>query len=243
MALIDHHCLSTADEINQICQQDLLNRFNLNYFQYGRCYADGSIFMLGNHKAWFETAYKIYTHRKQPDIYNHVYDNVMQPHQFKFLWQNNIPDEILNLAKEHSDITNGIVFVERHKDYYDLIGFGAPSNNHNIYETYINKQDELEKFIIRFRSENKDLFINAEKNKLLLPHDHRDDNLTTLLADDDNHYLSQRELEILKLLKMGVPRKIIANELSLSVRTVETHLNRLKQRFDKFNANDLLALI
>jgi NarL family two-component system response regulator LiaR len=47
-------------------------------------------------------------------------------------------------------------------------------------------------------------------------------------------YLSERELEVLKLAAKGMSNKEIAAQLSLSVRTVQSHLGRI---FDKLEVS------
>jgi DNA-binding NarL/FixJ family response regulator len=52
--------------------------------------------------------------------------------------------------------------------------------------------------------------------------------------------LSNRELEVLRLVGEGLSTKDIASQLKLSVKTVETHYARIKQKLDLENVRELM---
>jgi DNA-binding NarL/FixJ family response regulator len=51
--------------------------------------------------------------------------------------------------------------------------------------------------------------------------------------------LSDREFEVFELIGMGLGPSQIANQLNMSVKTVETHRNNLKMKFNLSNASEL----
>jgi two-component system, NarL family, response regulator NreC len=53
-------------------------------------------------------------------------------------------------------------------------------------------------------------------------------------------HLTLREQEVLKLVANGLSNKLIADDLSISQRTVETHRNNLIKKFDVFNTAELI---
>ncbi|MEM1321559.1 MAG: response regulator transcription factor [Bacteroidota bacterium] len=57
---------------------------------------------------------------------------------------------------------------------------------------------------------------------------------------DGSHPLTERELQIARLIAQGKKRKEIASELHLSINTVDTHL---KNTFGKLEVNNVAALI
>jgi DNA-binding NarL/FixJ family response regulator len=61
-----------------------------------------------------------------------------------------------------------------------------------------------------------------------------------ILKDSDDNVLSNRELEILKLIAEGVTNKKIAGQLSISVKTVETYRSRIMQKLDLHSTADLI---
>ena len=61
-----------------------------------------------------------------------------------------------------------------------------------------------------------------------------------ILKDNDDDVLTNRELEILKLIAEGVTNKKIAGQLSISVKTVETYRSRIMQKLDLHSTADLI---
>lgn len=53
-------------------------------------------------------------------------------------------------------------------------------------------------------------------------------------------HLTNREKEILKLVANGLSNKLIADELNISSRTVETHRTNLLRKFDVYNTAELV---
>lgn len=66
-----------------------------------------------------------------------------------------------------------------------------------------------------------------------------------LMEDDDNKLsrLTEREIEIIKLIKNGSTNKEIAEKLFLSPRTVETHRARILKKLDLKNSLSLVKYI
>jgi len=67
-----------------------------------------------------------------------------------------------------------------------------------------------------------------------------------MLVDEDDNKLStltEREIEIIKLIKNGMTNKEIAEQLFLSPRTVETHRARILKKLDLKNSLSLIKYI
>ena len=63
-----------------------------------------------------------------------------------------------------------------------------------------------------------------------------DDFSKTSSSDGDKLGLTQRQRTILALVEQGMSSKAIANELNISVRTVEAHRHNIKIKLDAQNA-------
>ena len=64
-----------------------------------------------------------------------------------------------------------------------------------------------------------------------------------LFRSPDLNKLSDRELDIVRLLKKGQSSKEIASELSLSVRTVDAHRYNILKKLNLKNATALVNLV
>jgi DNA-binding NarL/FixJ family response regulator len=54
--------------------------------------------------------------------------------------------------------------------------------------------------------------------------------------------LSPKEKEVLLLLAMGFSTKLVARELKVSTRTIETHIDRLKQKLQAYSKAQLIMM-
>lgn len=61
-----------------------------------------------------------------------------------------------------------------------------------------------------------------------------------LEANCTKYMLTSREVEILKLLREGLPYKLIADQLNISIRTVTTHVANM---FSKVNVSNKMELV
>jgi DNA-binding NarL/FixJ family response regulator len=61
-----------------------------------------------------------------------------------------------------------------------------------------------------------------------------------ILKENDDEVLTNRELEILKLIAEGVTNKKMAGQLSISVKTVETYRSRIMQKLDLHSTAELI---
>ena len=57
------------------------------------------------------------------------------------------------------------------------------------------------------------------------------------------YFLTSREIEILKLVSDGLPYKLIANQLSISQNTVNTHIKNMFTKVDVTNKMELVSRI
>ncbi len=60
------------------------------------------------------------------------------------------------------------------------------------------------------------------------------------MAENENRILTERELEILRLIASGLTNKKIADRLSISIKTVETHRTRILQKLNVHTVADLI---
>ena len=97
---------------------------------------------------------------------------------------------------------------------------------------YVLKKDSKDELIDALYSVKKgNLFVSNEINSMLVRNLHQ---------PDDQKLLTERELEILKLIAKEYTNRLIAEELFISERTVETHRKNI---FRKTKTSSLVGLI
>ncbi|MEO8495278.1 MAG: response regulator transcription factor [Planctomycetota bacterium] len=102
---------------------------------------------------------------------------------------------------------------------------------------YINKQETIDSLIHAVRAVLAgNVFLSDKLTEKLLRRrvgNHRDAGATPLEA------LTDRELEVFRLLGNGQTTKQIAKLLTLSVKTIESHRENIKSKLDLTNASEL----
>jgi len=232
---LDHPTLAAKTKIQEV-SKNFLNTFGFNYFQYLRCFADGSVSLLTTHTGLIEQAQYI---DNSPVIFSSFTQDHENAHSYWFLWDEELPETPVQLAREKFNIRNGLTLVRRSKNYYDMIAVGLPTEQANPGSFYLNKLKAIEQFIADFDRSNKDLIELMNKNPIILPAAYRDVNYENIclskgkirvIGKHGETHLTPQELACLRLFIQGAPHKKIAHELDISSRTVETYLLRAKQR-------------
>jgi len=245
-----NHPLFTLKEKVQEASSPLLTTFGFNYFQYLRCYDDGSINCLTNNTGLFE-----YTkdYHDEPIVFSAFEEEHENVPFYWFLWDEALPPTApLQLAREKFNIHNGLTLVRRTKNYYDMIAVALPYEHANPGSFYLNKIKAIEQFIYDFDKQNKDLLQIMDKSAIALPNAYRDVNYQELCLSQGKikvkgrggmTYLTTQELACLRFVLQGFSYKQIAQLLEISPRTVETYLIRVKQRTGYTSYSELERII
>jgi len=245
----EHLTIQLKNKIQEI-SNDFLTQHGFSYFQYLRCYYDGSASLLTNDTSLFE-----YTINKPPEkllvsSFNKEHQNL---HSYWFLWDEGIAHTpAWEIIREKFNIYHGITLVRRFKNYYDLIAFGLPEFYANSGTFYLNKLKAIEYFINNFDKNHRDLINLINQSPIMLPEYYRDDNYQKLCltnnkieiqTDKGLTYITPQEVACLRLLLQGASHKQIASILNISPRTVETYIARIKQRSGLSSSKELENLI
>jgi DNA-binding CsgD family transcriptional regulator len=231
----DHPTLTLKDKVHEI-SKNFLTDFGFSYFQYLRCFADGSISLLTNNTGLFEHFQEV---QNAPVVYSSFNEEDKNAHSYWFLWDEALPAYPVELARKRFHIHNGLTLVRRSKNYYDMIAVALPYEHANPGSFYLNKLKAIEQFIDNFDKDNKDLIGLVTKNPIALPEQYRDSNYKNICLTNGKvtvngmngvTYLTHQELASLRLLFQGASYKEIGQFLSISSRTVETYVQRVKLR-------------
>jgi DNA-binding CsgD family transcriptional regulator len=231
----DHPTLQLKEKIQEVTNT-FLQQKNLNYFQYLRCFSNGNVSLLTTNTGAVEYFSQI---KNEPVIFSSYREEHENCGTYWFLWDEELPETPVTIAREKFGLHHGITLVRRHKDYYDMIAVALPEPQSNAGSFYLNKLKPIEHFIHFFDKEYKDLLDIATKNPIVLPKPYRDVNYQKLCLPDGRlpitglygeTYLTAQELSCLRLRCAGLSTKQVAQTLSLSPRTVETYIHRIQTR-------------
>jgi LuxR family transcriptional regulator, quorum-sensing system regulator SolR len=166
------------------------------------------------------------------------------------------------------NIKTSFNIVEKVDDYYESFWFVSRFSK-SMYSFCVNHYDVLENFILYFRENNADLIKMGEKRKIVFLNNDLEyckvvQGLRGMVAKEDcdvvdpkagfklkkypigsgdaKTYLTLRELECLQYLAQGFSYKGIGNILQVSHRTIETHLQRTKDKLAVHSNSQLLKI-
>jgi DNA-binding NarL/FixJ family response regulator len=136
--------------------------------------------------------------------------------------------EVVRELEQHENNTK-IIYLTMHDDL-----FTAKKVITSKAKGFVSKDDAYEDLIyaIEAVSSGRRFVSPSISDKII--------SLNILKENDDDEVLTNRELEILKLIAEGVTNKKMAGQLSISVKTVETYRSRIMQKLDLHSTAELI---
>lgn len=144
------------------------------------------------------------------------------------------------------DQHNRIIILHKSETMTEYFGFATSDPNFSLITFYINHIDLFEQFILYFKDKTTDLMNEAYAHHLILTNNRiaipktepslqalykaLDTKNIRLTMGDKSIVLSRREFDCIKQLAQGKTMKVIARDLNLSCRTIETHIYNAKQK-------------
>lgn len=223
----------------------LIDFFRLTSFVYQKNFLDGSEIRLSNQPVWVRHFYANKLHQKS------IFE--VHPKRFKknrIIWAS-LPQHqgVLKEARDFN-IDHGITFIEPSDNGCEFFFIGTQSNRPEVMANYLNHIDILERFLCYFRDKASRLIKEAQQHRLIIPNKFTEaintdlfenfDRSAFLEALDIDQPFSGRELQCIKLLLKGYQLKMMAKELNISPRTIETHLNHIKTKLGLKTKADLV---
>ncbi len=247
LELKNHFSLSSSQDVNTISH--ILKTIGITYFNYIKIYNDGSRELLTSNAEWIDHFYK-YSLYKSVGAIDIEY---LLPKGY-FLWSElKTDDAIYSQGREFFNIDNGISFVSKQKDSTTLYIFASTRDDHSINSFYVRNIDLFKRFILYFQDKGANLLNQAAKNRIYLPEKQviidrefkkvilsgnerrkffEETNIERFFLpnSDDDLYLTKREAECAAYMLDGATAKQIGKQLGISFRTVESHLNQMKEK-------------
>lgn len=234
---------SGAKEINRICLP-FLNEWKFANFYYVRITKKGQLLYLTNRVDfafnYWEAALPLRTG------FTATFEEQLN---YALLWKGSIDKSIVDFAATHGCF-DGLSFIDRYHDTIQFATFLRTSQTDDANQFYFRNLDRLRCWLREFEWKNRRLIKQALENPLLLPEHY-------LMPQKEAFYpsrtvkfkshniqakLSFRELDCLHLRSKGFTCQLVAQLLGLSQRTVETHLESIKNRFGLSTQDDLAQL-
>lgn len=181
-------------------------------------------------------------------------------------WPKTPENKAMKLFLNHG-FWHGITLVQQNKENIEIHTFASNKNNNRINEFFVKNFSLLEQFVIYFRSIfNDNLILQSEKHLItfkkgcsfILPENNTNyfsdkyniqkffqaSNLNQGVISLEGNFinLTARERECLDLINKGFTIKEISRELLLAPKTIEVHLNNIKNKTGYRNKRKLIQL-
>jgi len=269
--LQSHISFQLCKDVDELCKT-LFTHTPIKVFEYSKVYSNGARVELSNHAAHMENAFisrakmsRVYTPALIPENQRYLLIN----NWIDSLEDNNTKSTLsdqLNSQHELFGIGNELSIIKRGEEYIEYFHFYANSNNTGMANYYINNIELLEKFALYFTNTGRHLIQQSDKDPLVKPWRKKSSTNDTIIQspegqsrdkfiesitpkrffiniDNRDEFLTKREIDCARLLLKGKTNKQISDELFISLRTVETHLDSLRSKTNSNNRSELIAFL
>lgn len=237
-----HPYLSTCTDVAEISKP--LERLGITYFSYSRVEKTGGRIYTLNTPAMLDLYFKgkYYLVGKMEG-----YPELYKP---QIVMWDTLPSQIItdNILRP-LNIDHGMYMIEPHADYCDFFGFATKKGNSSIINTYLSQLEYLKSFANYFKERAVNIIRKVDEKKIILPFNRdiidftncqQTEGSVAINSDEYRAIFSARQLEVAKILLQGKATKDIANELKLSPRTIEMHINLLKAKLKCHKLSELI---
>lgn len=254
MQLSADHILNTSTaEIHAICQP-LFKETPFIYFEYFRQFPNGKIMKLDTHDAFLP-----YLLDNDISLANHKIDftqshNLCSTYDNNFQYYPEIFKKIITVARTLFDMDNFLLIATEQKNFIEGFVFATHKDEIQPFNLYLTYAAFLSRFNQYFIRQANDLikeaclpahlldFSNNQKSTTHSPTFKEMAKNVVLLVNDQPIKITHREYECLKLLSLGNTAKSIACSLEIAPRTVETHIQSIKNKFRANRKSDLTKI-
>ncbi len=240
MNLKEHIIWKLAEDVKRICQP-LFSSLGITYMDYARfSHKDKKTLIICSDPAYVDFFLNDVGYKGGPP------QNVAPGFH---LWNEYIDENFLGTARNLFQHSHGLTIFTPFKEYDEVVNFATKADNARINDFYLNHQTLINKFICYFREQAVGLIKLAEKHRFDFSEKINPDHaiitnelyasVESQLFSNNNYVstscnqlikLSKREAECLFYLNQGLGSKRMAQILEISPRTIEAHIDALKQK-------------
>ena len=230
--------------IQMLCQP--LQRFGITFFSHVRLYADNSATFICNSAKWTEvffgnnyTPHSVCYYPLTSTEHIILADTVKRRGMTQ-----KILDEFHAIGYGHM-----ITIIQQHENYKDIFHFAGNPSDEQLNNRYLWHMSDLRSFLHYYKSQSMQHKSLRAKNNLMIdipehgkfdieeniPNNENDfTNYYQQLRTDriyiNNEYLTQREFECLHWLSLGKTQDETAMIMNISTRTVQAHIDNIKNK-------------
>lgn len=245
---------NATDSVLAICK--ILEELHIGTFTFLERFSNGEIVYFSNSKAWLLDYFTKNLGSSSPfDCDNSLYQELEY-----IIWPEDSTLEVYKYGRDHHDSDHGITIIKQHPDSTRYFFFSTSRNFPQIRATYAKHLDALKRFAAFFEQEAAAqieyahmLIEKPRKKKITPPPNHTLKNFyaktvintnSLILQGVQNTFvkLSSQEWRCLSLLTEHLTTPEIAEKLTVSTRTIETHLNNLKNKLGCHRKTELLEI-
>lgn len=253
---LNKYTYKCSDKFNHICKT-IFDYSPITFCSIGRIFNDGTYTGFMSDPLWTD----LYLAKHYlPTLSHWAEHHINQAKTGYDLWAISSLFALNSETKElHKDCNlfnynSGINIIDEYPDYYEITTFASPRLE-GIDSFFIEKIDILRGYILYIKEKilsDNEMSTEFNTNYILPPTAgiRREQNNPIMTKLDIAHYylgfplpedryLTQRELDCLVPFILGMPKKNIASHLNISIRTIETHLDNIK---NKCNCTNLAKL-
>lgn len=246
---------STLPQFNEICSP--LFESGIKVFAYFRFFNNGRYLYLCNNLPWVQYCLEN-VHNNEGTSLGEEIGYVPEHNYYCFLWPT-VKTDYLMTALYDFDIWNGLSIFKHHEDSIELWGFAADRSAENMQSFYLENIEIFKDFTSAFNIQASGLILPTHKNlaiyrdfKPVKPMDEYDNikiaefikatpiKKCPLITPVGEVFLTTKELECLNSLACGKNTKQIAQQVNVSNRTIEKHLENIKQKSGNKNKMEII---
>lgn len=251
--------ITQTREVFEVCNS-LFKKTDIDYFAYTRIFSNKTYFALSSNPGWVKN---FYYNQYPSGGYNG------KPIQSGTYFTQNICNigctkKMIEDMQEKYHLWNPIFFVKVYDHYWDVFIFSMPRVPYDSINFYLHNLDVLENFNTYFKEQAETIISRACKDKIIIPkqfhetfaiHENKlpqkiniclpnyyQQNALLYINQMTKTKLTDQEIKCLNLLMIGQTYKMIGQTLGRSHRTIETHINNLKNKLNVQTKAQLISL-
>jgi DNA-binding CsgD family transcriptional regulator len=223
-------------DMKQICQP--LLAAGITFFDYARMYDDGSCVLLSNRSEVITDLFKM-----ESPVFAHVPEHLWNRKIYYLIPERGPYQKTMHEMRMRHDLAHGFDMFESKPGYVEVCCFASSPSNEQIVNYYLNNIDRLENFRAFFKETAAGIISAADKQKITLPEHMRLNFCSGSYKKGCDIPYTEKELQVARLLVRGKTAREIASILQRSPRTIEHHIEALKNKTGALSKSELIEIL